>query len=143
MLFRCNPVLSLCLLFFYVQYTCNLTFRNCSQNCSLFRMNPSDSSDSDVPLDEALRKEVQRQEDYYKWVEKNASEALGKNHRAEMEKNFGIARNKHRQRQEEYKAVSKVKRTVGKSSEFFPRIRKEVEETKRRKVHTKQEADSR
>lgn len=43
-------------------------------------------------------------------MEQQAREALGANHRAEMEVNFGIARNKRRQRQEEYKAVTKLKR---------------------------------
>ena len=111
-------------------------------------MNPEESSDSDAPLDELVRAEIRRQDVYYKWVEQNAREALGRNHRAEMEVNFGIARNKRRQRQEEYAAVVKeLKKTPSSShneDDFFPRQNKKLNNgEKRRKVHTKQEAESR
>ena len=107
-------------------------------------MNPEDSSDSDAPLDELVRAEIKRQDDYYKWVEQNAREALGKNHRAEMAVNFGIARNKRRQRQEEYAAVVKELKKPTTTNGISRQNNKEVKNgEKRRKVHTKQEAESR
>merc|ERR1711935_46769 len=107
------------------------------------QMNPEESSDSDAPLDQLVRAEIQRQDDYYNWVEQSAREALGKNHRAEMEDNFGIARNRRRQRQEEYAAVVKELKKPTNASDFFPRQKKELKNgEKRRKMHTKQEAES-
>ena len=106
-----------------------------------FQMDSSSSdSDLDIPLDQLPEYDAALADDFHQWSLKNSGQALGANHRIEMSKNFGIAKNRQRQREEEYKSVIKNKdKNKSKNIKSKPKTQKITEPYQR--VLTKREAD--
>lgn len=100
----------------------------------------SSDSDLDIPLDQLPEYDAALADDFHQWSLKNSGQALGANHRIEMSKNFGIAKSRHRQREEEYKSVIKNKdKNKSKTINSKPKTQKITEPYQR--VLTKGEAD--
>merc|ERR1711990_1264783 len=100
---------------------------DCLTDLKTKKMNPQSDSEEDLPLDELVNYQNKQIQQYAQWSEKNAQSALGSNHRAEMEENDGIARNRRKQNQQKYQATLKK---LEKEKESIRQKRKTLPTTK-------------